>query len=117
MMPKKRCPSWPGITGTTRDKIDGQLADILKQAARELMLMSASDWQFLISTWAARDYAELRLSEHYSDFKKLAQMAENKIRGESLTDGDLQFLHDCQTRDSIFPELDLTWFASVEYPV
>jgi len=31
------------------DKRDHELEDILKQLARELMLMSASDWQFLIS--------------------------------------------------------------------
>ncbi|HLB25245.1 MAG TPA: 1,4-alpha-glucan branching protein domain-containing protein, partial [Nitrospirota bacterium] len=45
-------------------KDDPQLGDILKQAARELLLMQSSDWQFLISTWSARDYAEMRFTEH-----------------------------------------------------
>jgi len=83
---------------------------------RELMLMSASDWQFLISTKAAADYAELRLREHYDDFKKLAGFADKRIAGESLTDDDRKFLNDCQRRDSLFPELEIEWFAGVEFP-
>jgi len=100
-----------------KDSITDDLADILKQAARELMLMSASDWQFLISTWSARDYAELRLSEHYSDFRKLAAMADKKIKGEEISTGEWEFFGDCSRRDSLFPEIELEWFARVEYPV
>jgi 1,4-alpha-glucan branching enzyme len=100
-----------------KDSIDSGLTDVMKQAARELMLMSASDWQFLISTWAARDYAELRLSEHYSDFKRLAGMADRLINGEELSTGDWEFFTDCCQRDSLFPEMELEWFARVEYPI
>lgn len=95
---------------------DQKLESILKQMARELMLMSASDWQFLISTFAARDYAELRLSEHYADFCRLAKMAEQKIAGDSVTDGEWSFLKDCQIRDNLFQDIELEWFAKVEYP-
>ncbi len=100
-----------------RDSIDSELVDILKQAARELMLLVASDWQFLISTWSARDYAELRLSEHYSDFKRLSEMADKMIQGENLSDGDREFYRDCHKRDALFDEIELGWFARVEYPV
>lgn len=95
---------------------DDELESILKQAARELMLMSASDWQFLISTWAARDYGELRISEHYADFVRLAAMAEKKFEGSSLDPGDMEFFKECQARDSLFDDIDLEWFASIEYP-
>lgn len=98
------------------EKRDGELEEILKQAARELMLMSASDWQFLISTWAARDYAELRLSEHYEDFKRLVAMAEKKLAGQEIDVGEWQFLGACSERDRLFPEIELEWFARVEYP-
>ena len=37
---------------------------IAKQMARELLLLESSDWQFLITTAAARDYAEKRFSGH-----------------------------------------------------
>ncbi len=96
---------------------DHELEDILKQLARELMLMSASDWQFLISTWAARDYAELRLSEHYEDFKRLASMADKKIKGETISSGEWQLFEDCKKRDRLFDELEIDWFAGVEFPV
>ena len=38
--------------------------EILAQATRELLLAQSSDWQFIISTGAAADYAERRFVEH-----------------------------------------------------
>jgi 1,4-alpha-glucan branching enzyme len=99
------------------DRQNGELEDVLKQAARELMLMSASDWQFLISTFAARDYAELRLTEHYEDFKRLAEIADKLIAGDEVPAGEWQYYRDCSDRDTLFPELELEWFAKVEFPV
>jgi len=98
------------------DEHESELEDILKQAARELMLMSSSDWQFLISTFAARDYGELRLGEHNTDFVRMAKMAEFKITGKEISDGDRQFLADCKTRDNLFQDIDIEWFAEVEFP-
>ena len=98
------------------DDRDHELEDVLKQAARELMLLQASDWQFLISTFAARDYAELRLSEHYEDFRKMTALADKKIAGKAISDGEWQYFADCKERDSLFPEIELEWFAGVEYP-
>lgn len=95
---------------------DDELEGILKQAARELMLLSSSDWQFLISTWAARDYGELRIGEHYADFVRLAAMAEKKFAGATLDPGDLAFFNECSTRDCLFADIDLEWFAFVEFP-
>lgn len=97
-------------------KQDFQLKDLLQQLARELMILSASDWQFLISTWAARDYAELRLAEHYADFKRIAQMVDKKITGQPISEGEWTFFADCKARDVLFPELDIEWFARVEFP-
>ncbi len=99
------------------DKREHKFERILKQLARQLMLLSASDWQFLISTWAARDYAEMRLSDHYQSFQHIAAIADKMIKGEGISDGEWQFLDDCQQRDRLFPELEIDWFARVEYPV
>ncbi|MFH2048364.1 MAG: DUF1957 domain-containing protein, partial [bacterium] len=98
------------------DKRDNELEDLLKQLGRELMLMSASDWQFLISTFAARDYAELRLTEHYEDFKRIALMIEKKIKGEAIKDGEWQFFSDCKERDRLFDDIEIEWFAKIEFP-
>jgi 1,4-alpha-glucan branching enzyme len=40
---------------------------VLAQAARELLLAQSSDWQFIISTGAAADYAETRFRLHCDD--------------------------------------------------
>lgn len=99
-----------------KDSISQELTELIKQLARELMLMAASDWQFLISTWSARDYAELRLSEHWSIFKRLAEMADRMIAGEKPSHGDWEFYSDSKKRDALFPEIELEWFARIEYP-
>lgn len=93
-----------------------QLENVLKQLARSLMLMSASDWQFLISTFAARDYAEMRLANHYEDFRRLAAISGKILNGEVVSSGEWTYLEECKERDSLFPEMDLNWFARVEYP-
>jgi 1,4-alpha-glucan branching enzyme len=98
------------------NKRDLELKQILEQMGRELLLMSASDWQFLISTKAAKDYAEMRLVNHYQDFKKLAKIAEKKSASQELSPNEHSFLKECQARDALFPELDLKWFSEVQYP-
>ena len=86
---------------------------IITQAARELLLLSSSDWQFLISTWAARDYAEARIATHHEAFQRLVQMIDN---ADNLSAGELSYLGDLEQRDDIFPDLDPTWFEKVEFP-
>ncbi len=100
----------------SKEQRDDELKHLLEQMGKELLLMSASDWQFLISTFAARDYAELRLSNHYADFKKLAGLADKKLKGQKLTAADMDFFQACASRDNLFPELDLNWFAQVDFP-
>ena len=46
---------------------DPSAQPVLAQTARELLLAQASDWQFIISTGAAADYAERRLRGHCDD--------------------------------------------------
>lgn len=82
----------------------GILKEFVDQAGRELLLLQASDWQFLISTWSARDYAEMRFSQHLSDFQRLAGLARLLAHGGQLSDGDEGFLRACQARDRLFPE-------------
>jgi 1,4-alpha-glucan branching enzyme len=43
---------------------DERLHFVLAQAARELLLAQSSDWQFIITTGNAADYAEQRFREH-----------------------------------------------------
>ena len=87
------------------------LERLLAQLGRELLLLEASDWQFLITTFAARDYAELRVSEHAEDFARLARLAGRRLEGGALGESDEQFLRDCEARDSLFPDFDWRGYA------
>lgn len=84
---------------------------LFKQIAREFLLLESSDWQFLISTWNARDYAELRFSDHLSRFKRLCQMAEQVGQNKGLSAEDSAFLGECQKRDALFEEIDIKDFV------
>ena len=76
---------------------------ILEQAARELLLAQASDWQFIISTGAVADYAERRFLGHCEDAERLVK---------ALTSGSEDELHaarstaaELRVRDDLFPDV------------
>ncbi len=93
-----------------RDYDGGPAHEIVVQAARELVLAESSDWQFLISTFSARDYAEVRFQDHVDRFNRLAELADSVHKGGALRGDDLSFLRDCQEKDAPFPELDLSYW-------
>lgn len=78
---------------------------VLAQAARELLLLQASDWQFLITTWAARDYAEARFAEHYANITRLLQMLRRAAAGTPPQGADEEFLRARETQNFLFPEI------------
>ena len=96
-----------GLLGRHEGDGDPVLTGLLKQAGRELLLLESSDWQFLISTWHARDYAEERLGVHYDDFKRLAEIIDAYAQSRSLPPEDAKYLELCHRRDPVFPDLDL----------
>ncbi len=76
---------------------------VLAQAARELLLAQSSDWQFIISTGAAADYAEKRFKEHCEDAEKLiAALGPGR-------EGDLEsaqrLAEELYQRDQLFPNV------------
>ena len=95
---------------------DPRLIDLLKQCGRSLLLLESSDWQFLISTFSARDYAELRLVTHHDDFKRLAAMVRRYAAEGDLPPEDWNYFSLCRERDDIFPDLEPGWWARLQYP-
>lgn len=83
---------------------------IALQALRELMLLHSSDWQFLIYTKSAKDYAESRFFFHNSDFNRLCDLFEKVSEADNLSEDELSFLEETEKRNSIFPELKLEWW-------
>jgi predicted glycosyl hydrolase (DUF1957 family) len=91
---------------------DAELKRVISQASRELMLLQASDWQFLITTGAARDYAERRVAEHYAGFKRLSEMAHTLRQGQPLSIEAADTLRRLEREDFVFPNLDPSWAKS-----
>ncbi len=92
---------------------DETLRNICKQVARENLLLQASDWQFLISTWSARDYAEARVALHYENFSKLYNMAVTYGEGRTVPQGNWEFLGRVMGDDNLFPDVDLNWWRKL----
>lgn len=86
--------------------------DLLRQMARELLLLQASDWPFLISTLGARDYAEERLRGHGAAFDRLDAIAARISAGESPTAVEREELRRLETLDRPFPEVDPEWWSA-----
>jgi len=84
---------------------------ILKQLCRELLLLESSDWQFLITTGAARDYAELRFNTHNDQFSELKALYSDLQNHGSITPDQQSRLEAIEHRDSIFPDIDPTFWA------
>ena len=89
---------------------------ILKQAARELLLLESSDWQFNISSNTSADYGEARIKEHYGSLKRLESIARTLADGGQPTEEEWDFLAYCEERDPLFPDVEPEWFAGVERP-
>jgi 1,4-alpha-glucan branching enzyme len=86
---------------------DGALGErIVKQLCRELLLLESSDWQFLITTGAARDYAELRFETHNDQFNELKSIWEHFEANGDITPDHEDRLSAIELRDSIFPDID-----------
>lgn len=95
---------------------NSKVQPLLKQAARELLLLSSSDWPFCISTGGAKDYATVRIKNHFDNFDALAGLIEREAKGKALGVGDWKNVAECEERDRIFPEIPIEPFARVAHP-
>jgi 1,4-alpha-glucan branching enzyme len=79
---------------------------IAQQLCRELLLLESSDWQFLITTGAARDYADSRFLTHNDQFLELKSIWEAFVNDGQLNDHMTTRLSEIEHRDAIFPDID-----------
>jgi 1,4-alpha-glucan branching enzyme len=75
------------------------------QLCRELMLLESSDWQFLITTIHARDYAEKRFQTHLDQFNTLLDGWRQYESTGRLSAEATRQLEKIEERDSVFPSL------------
>ena len=81
---------------------EGDLHDVLSQAARELLLLQASDWPALITMGQGAEYAHERFRDHADRFDRLAATAE---RGVVDATGK-RLAAELWERDRVFADVD-----------
>ena len=85
---------------------------IAQQLCRELLLLESSDWQFLITTGAARDYAEIRFLTHNDQFNELKAIYQAFESTGAISPEQETRLTEIELRDSIFPNIDPAHWAT-----
>ncbi|HZQ93098.1 MAG TPA: 1,4-alpha-glucan branching protein domain-containing protein [Terriglobales bacterium] len=81
------------------------------QIVRELLLLESSDWQFLITTEHARDYAEKRFNEHLTGFNELLGGWRQFEAAGKVPEQTRRRLEELERVDSVFPEITPEVFA------
>ena len=87
---------------------------MLEDAGRELLLLQASDWEFIITRGQAVDYGIKRFMLHVARFETLLDLVE-KLKSDSAYLGKLNVIErhevtDAQLHDVIFPKIELDWW-------
>ncbi|MEO8539609.1 MAG: 1,4-alpha-glucan branching protein domain-containing protein [bacterium] len=77
-----------------------------RQLARELLLLQASDWQFLMTTGQAHDYAIERFNSHCARFDAIAAGIESQSAGFAAELSELEYL------DNPFPGIEPRLFSA-----
>jgi 1,4-alpha-glucan branching enzyme len=96
---------------------DERVRRMLDQLARELLLLSASDWPFLITTGGAKDYAAIRIRNHFDNFTGIEGLIRRTVEQNiAMGVGDWKNLAECEERDRLFENIRLPWFAELENP-
>jgi 1,4-alpha-glucan branching enzyme len=86
---------------------------IVAQAARELLLLQASDWQFILTTGEVGDYAARRFRQHAADLGSLLDVLAALRDGGDVGRG-VQLAIDLRKRDDIFPDVEAALGAVLE---
>jgi 1,4-alpha-glucan branching enzyme len=91
-----------------------ELRRILTAAGRELLLLQASDWPFVIARDQAVDYGIKRFIQHAGRFECLTGVAEKEAASpgylDRLTELESFEIQDAQIHDVVFPHIDLNWW-------
>lgn len=80
----------------------------LKQALRELLLLQASDWEYMVVKDRAKNYSIQRFNFHLERFRNIEEILEKNL------DGPQNSLEKIEATDSIFSELDLELWNFIE---
>ena len=95
-------------------KNNSEVRDLLEKAGRELLLMQASDWAFVIRRGQAVDYGIRRFIQHVARFDCLIdiceKVAEDETYMERLSEVEAFEIKDAEIHDVIFDKIHLDWW-------
>ncbi|MGA3067056.1 MAG: 1,4-alpha-glucan branching protein domain-containing protein [Tepidisphaeraceae bacterium] len=86
------------------------VAEHLVRAGRQLLLLQASDWPFVIHSHGAVDYGIQRFCGHVTNFNRAAEIAEEVFRGEGLSAVRAVEVAEMDVHDDVFLDIDLNWW-------
>lgn len=89
---------------------NAKVKEMMERAGRELLLLQASDWPFVVHSHGAVDYGIQRFAGHATAFERATKIAEDLAGGAELTDIQRIELADMDAHDNIFREIDLNWW-------
>ncbi len=78
------------------------VAQIERQAKRELFLLMSSDWMFLVTTGHGKEYGEERFREHLENFRFLMDSFEKVVLHRSLDGRTVARINEITRKDHIF---------------
>ncbi len=90
-----------------------QIIKLINLGLKEIMLLQSSDWEFLIHNQSARDYAELRIVNHYSDFLRICSYIERLFNNDTLSKEEKDDIKKITKRDDLFPELNIFQYLGI----
>jgi 1,4-alpha-glucan branching enzyme len=110
-----RCEARFGkLTFTLPWRQRADLRALLETAGRELLLLQASDWVFIIARDQAVDYGIKRIIQHADRFESVAALAERVATGggsvDHMTELEQWEMRDAVVHDVVFPRIDLEWW-------
>jgi 1,4-alpha-glucan branching enzyme len=87
-----------------------QIKQMMERAGRELLLLQASDWPFVIHSQGAVDYGIQRFSGHATRFDRMTLIAEKLAAGGVIDAIEQTQIDELDAHDSVFKNIDLNWW-------
>jgi 1,4-alpha-glucan branching enzyme len=87
-----------------------EVREVMERAGRELLLLQASDWPFVIHTHGAVDYGIQRFAGHCTRFDRMTRIAEELAAGRQTGARERVQIEEVDLHDDVFAEIDLNWW-------
>ncbi|MDB5301002.1 MAG: hypothetical protein JWO87_2665, partial [Phycisphaerales bacterium] len=92
-------------------RTNAQVKEMMQRAGRQLLLLQASDWPFVVHSGGAVDYGIQRFAGHVTRFDRMTTIATDIASGRPIGPVQKSEIDEADAHDDVFPEIDLGWWA------